>query len=142
MFIKEEIRLNLESANKININSLCTILENIDSRNIDSFYIPCGMSFDIVFECLNKLKYTYDKDYFYENLEVVDWALEVITVNNNKIIFSGNLRFGEVDICIDLLNGKFSPNPIRRNLVLTTLWRNKCSGLNDGKLIDKILKNN
>lgn len=48
----------------------------------------------------------------------------------------------EVDICIDLLNGKFSPNPIRRNLVLTTLWRNKCSGLNDGKLIDKILKNN
>lgn len=41
MFIKEEIRLNLESANKININSLCTILENIDSRNIDSFYITC-----------------------------------------------------------------------------------------------------
>lgn len=48
----------------------------------------------------------------------------------------------EVDICIDLLNGKRSMNPIRRNLVLTTLWRNKCSGLNDGKLIDKILKNN
>lgn len=48
----------------------------------------------------------------------------------------------EVDICIDLLNGKFNPNPIRRNLVLTTLWRNKCSGLNDEKLIDKILKNN
>lgn len=47
-----------------------------------------------------------------------------------------------VDICIDLLNGKRSMNPIRRNLVLTTLWRNKCSGLNDGKLIDKILKNN
>lgn len=47
----------------------------------------------------------------------------------------------EVDICIELLNNKFSPNPIRRNLVLTTLWRNKCSGLNDGKLIDKILKN-
>ncbi len=101
MFIKEEIRLNLESANKININSLCTILENIDSRNIDSFYIPCGISFDIVFECLNKLKYTYDKDYFYANLEVVDWALEVITVNNNKIIFSGNLRFGEVNIEIE-----------------------------------------
>ena len=48
----------------------------------------------------------------------------------------------EVDICIELLNGEYSPNPIRRNLVLTTLWRNKCSGLNDGKLIDKILKNN
>ena len=47
----------------------------------------------------------------------------------------------EVDICIELLNGVYSPNPIRRNLVLTTLWRNKCSGLNDGKLIDKILKN-
>ena len=25
-------------------------------------------------------------------------------------------------------------------LILTTLLRNKCSGLNDGKLIDKILK--
>ena len=47
----------------------------------------------------------------------------------------------EVEICIDLLNNKYSPNPIRRNLILTTLWRNKCSGLNDGKLIDKILKN-
>ena len=47
----------------------------------------------------------------------------------------------EVEICIDLLNNKYSPNPIRRNLILTTLWRNKCSGLNDVKLIDKILKN-
>lgn len=98
MFNKLEIKINLESANKININSLSTILKNIDSKNIDSFYIPYGISFDTIFECLNKLKYIYDKDYFYENLEGVEWGFDVITVSNNKIRLSGNLRFGEVNM--------------------------------------------
>lgn len=85
----------------------------------------------------------------YLNLHEVDFY--VILDDDSDMLESQLLNFvqtdtyfgiseREVDICIDLLNGKNSPNPIRRNLVLTTLWRNKCSGLNDGKLIDRILK--
>lgn len=35
----------------------------------------------------------------------------------------------EVKICINILKKQRVWNPIRMNLVLTTMWRNKCSGL-------------
>ena len=79
-----------------------------------------------------------------KNYIIIDDASDVLEEQLLRFIQT-DTYFGiserEVEICIDLLNNKYSPNPIRRNLILTTLWRNKCYGLNDGKLIDKILKN-
>ncbi len=45
----------------------------------------------------------------------------------------------EVKLCITILNGKKVVNPIRLNLVLTTMWRNKCSGLEKNN-IEEMLK--
>lgn len=40
----------------------------------------------------------------------------------------------EVKLCIMVLNKKRIPNPIRMNLVLTTMWRNNCSGLEENNI--------
>lgn len=44
----------------------------------------------------------------------------------------------EVKLCIQLLNNEIVRNPIRMNLPLIVMWRNKCSGLEDNN-IDQIL---
>ena len=44
----------------------------------------------------------------------------------------------EVKICINILKKQRVWNPIRMNLVLTTMWRNKCSGL-DKNNIDNLI---
>ena len=45
----------------------------------------------------------------------------------------------EVKMCISVLNNLKVQNPIRMNLELTTMWRNKCSGLNTKNNIDILL---
>lgn len=46
----------------------------------------------------------------------------------------------EVKLCIDILNGKKVINPIRLNLELVTMWRNKCGGIVSDKEIDRLLQ--
>lgn len=45
----------------------------------------------------------------------------------------------EVKLCIDILNGKKVINPIRLNLELVTMWRNKCGGIVSDREIDRLL---
>lgn len=46
----------------------------------------------------------------------------------------------EVKLCITILNGKKVINPIRLNLVLTTMWRNNCTGLEKNNIKDLLEK--
>lgn len=45
----------------------------------------------------------------------------------------------EVKLCINILNGKKVINPIRLNLELVTMWRNKCGGIVSDMKIDRLL---
>lgn len=45
----------------------------------------------------------------------------------------------EVKLCVARLNGKRIYNPIRMNLELTTMWRNKCHGFDNENNIDALL---
>lgn len=46
----------------------------------------------------------------------------------------------EVKLCINILNGKKIINPIRLNLELITMWRNKCCGIVSDMEIDRLLQ--
>lgn len=46
----------------------------------------------------------------------------------------------ETKMAISMLNNKKITNPIRLNLELTTMWRNRCSGLDKDNGIDEMLK--
>lgn len=46
----------------------------------------------------------------------------------------------EVKLCISVLNGEQVRNPIRLNLELTTMWRNKCGGIVSDMTIDRLLQ--
>lgn len=46
----------------------------------------------------------------------------------------------EVKLCVSVLNGEKIANPIRLNLELTTMWRNKCGGIVGDATIDRLLQ--
>lgn len=45
----------------------------------------------------------------------------------------------EVKLCIKILNGIKIPNPLKLNLILTTRWRNMCSGVEENNGIKEKL---